>query len=74
MYKKEGFKNLFYKSYEIDKDGKFKEIEKEFNLKDFRVGFTCNGKLRFKHVKGGVILVPTEFSIKEQNSILSFKN
>lgn len=74
MYKKEGSDSLFYKSYEMDISGKIVEVEKEFNLKDFKVGFTCNGKLGFKHVKGGVILVPTEFSIKEQNSILKFED
>ena len=52
MYKKEGSKNLFYKTYEINEHGKFEEIEKEFNIKDFELGFTCNGKLGFKHVKG----------------------
>ena len=31
----------------------------------FKVGFTCGGKLTFKHVKGGVKLVETEFTIKE---------
>lgn len=32
----------------------------------FKTGFTCGGKLTFKHVKGGVKLVETEFTIKEQ--------
>ena len=74
MYKKEGSNSLFYKCYEIDIDGNYKEVEKEFHLKDFKIGFTCNGKLGYKNVKGGVILVPVEFSIQEQNSILHFNN
>lgn len=31
----------------------------------FKTGFTCGGKLTFKHVKGGVKLVETEFTIKD---------
>ena len=31
---------------------------------NFKVGFTCGGKLVYKHVKGGVKLVETEFTIK----------
>lgn len=73
MYKKEGIKDsLFYKTYEMDISGKEQEVEKEFKLKDFEVGFTASGKLSFKHVKGGVILTPTEFSIKEQKIISKF--
>lgn len=43
---------------------------------NFKVGFKCTGKLTYKHVKGGVILVETEFSIKEDNvkgQIVKFK-
>ena len=32
----------------------------------FKTGFTCSGKLTFKHVIGGVKLVETEFTIKEE--------
>lgn len=32
----------------------------------FKTGFSCGGKLTFKHVKGGVILVETDFTIKEE--------
>lgn len=42
----------------------------------FKTGFTCGGKLTFKHVKGGVILVETDFTIKEEkakSSIANFK-
>ena len=37
---------------------KFVEWEK------FKQGFTCGGKLTFKHVIGGVKLVETDFTIK----------
>lgn len=30
----------------------------------FKTGFTCGGKLTFKHIKGGVILEETDFTIK----------
>ena len=30
----------------------------------FKEGFSCGDKLAFKHVKGGVMLVETEFTIK----------
>lgn len=36
------------------------------NFENFKTGFTCGGKLTFKHVKGGVILVDTDFTIKEE--------
>lgn len=64
---------LFYKTTEEDISGKITEVEKEFNLKDFDIGFTVTGKLAFHHVKGGVILVPSEFSIIEQKFISKFK-
>ena len=34
----------------------------------FKEGFTASGKLTFKHVKGGVILVETDFTIKEEKT------
>jgi len=39
---------------------------KEFDINDFKVGFMCGGKLGFKHVPGGVILVETSFLLKEK--------
>jgi len=36
---------------------------------NFKTGFKCGGKLVFKHVKGGVKLVETEFTIKDDNII-----
>lgn len=34
---------------------------------NFKTGFTCSGKLTYKHVKGGVLLVDTDFTIQEDN-------
>lgn len=58
VYKKEdeSQNKLFYKDLEGE--------EKEFKLKDFKEGFSCGGKLNFKHVRGGVILVETDFTVK----------
>lgn len=33
---------------------------------NFKTGFTCSGKLTFKNVKGGVKLIETDFTIKEE--------
>ena len=74
-FKGNGIKNsLFYKNYEIDISGKIVLKTKKFNLNEFKVGFTAIGKLSFKHVKGGIILVPSEFTIKEQKMISKNKN
>ena len=43
------------------------------NIKDFEVGFTSSGKLTYKHVKGGVKLVNTEFTIKDSGEPLKKK-
>ena len=72
MYKKKGSNLLYYKVNEIQINGDFKEVERKFNIKNFEIGFKCNGKLAYKHVKGGVILVPTEFTLKKNISL--FKN
>lgn len=43
---------------------------------NFKTGFSCGGKLIFKHVKGGVKLVETEFTIKDDEfkaNIVKFK-
>lgn len=40
----------------------------------FKTGFTCKGKLTFKHLKGGVKLVETDFTIKDDKMIKSIKN
>ena len=36
----------------------------------FKEGFTCGGKLMFKHVKGGVKLVETDFTIKSDKTLV----
>ena len=66
VYKKEGKEGLFYKTI----GGK----EKKFNIKDFKQGFSCGGKLTFKHIKGGVVLEETEFTIKEEKLIKAVNN
>ena len=70
LYKKDkDDHNLYYITY----DRNLKKKEKSFKLKDFKTGFIACGKLTYKHVKGGVILVETDFSIKEKNLILKEK-
>lgn len=65
---------------EIDKEGNVnstiagmpKRLGKYINLNNFESGFSIKAddskydekKLTYKHVKGGVILVPTDFTIK----------
>lgn len=65
---------------EVDSDGKVnstiagcpKKLSKYITLDNFKVGFSIaandpnyeDKKLTFKHVKGGVILVATDFTIK----------
>lgn len=39
-------------------------IKKKVNFDNFRVGLTMEGKLMPKHVKGGIVLVDTTFSVK----------
>ena len=51
-----------------------KKMGKYINFENFDIGFTSENmkiekgdeKLMFKHVKGGIILVPTDFTIKEK--------
>lgn len=65
---------------EIDKDGKMnttiaglpKKLGKYITVENFKKGFSIKAseedkehKLAFKHVKGGVLLVDTDFTIKE---------
>ena len=46
-----------------------KECYKYVEWEKFRKGFTCGGKLTFKHVIGGVKLVETDFTIKYDYSL-----
>lgn len=41
-----------------------KKLSDKVNFDNFNENFTCGGKLTFKHVKGGVVLVETTYSIK----------
>ena len=40
----------------------------------FETGFTCGGKLTFSHVKGGVKLIETDFTIKEDKFLPNIVN
>jgi hypothetical protein len=51
---------------EITCAGMPKSCYKYVEWDEFKTGFTCSGKLTFKHVKGGVKLEETEFTIKEE--------
>ena len=42
----------------------------QVNWDNFKEGLRVNGKLTFHHVKGGVILIPTEFTIKEDKKLI----
>lgn len=44
------------------------------NGKNLKQGLLVRGKLTFKHVKGGVKLVDTDFTIKEEKVINNIKN
>lgn len=41
-----------------------KNLKDKVNFENFKVGFTAHGKLQPKQVKGGVVLLPTDFTIK----------
>lgn len=43
-----------------------KRCYKNVTWENFKTGFTCGDKLMFCHVKGGVILKETEFTIKDE--------
>ena len=50
-----------------------KECYKYVEWEKFKVGFSCEGKLNFTHVKGGVKLVPEDFTIKGKKLIRNIK-
>ena len=52
------------KEIEITCAGMPKECYKFVEWTTFKEGFKCGGKLMFSHVKGGVKLIETEFTIK----------
>ena len=43
----------------------------EVSWNNFKIGMKVDGKLRFKHVKGGVNLVNTEFTIKADKKLIN---
>ena len=70
VYKKEGDdKNLYYQTYTVE-GNKFIPIEKTFKIEDFKVGFIASGKLTYKYVKGGCILVEIDFTLKEEKLLM----
>lgn len=46
----------------------------KLNGKNLKLVLNAHGKLTFKHVVGGVKLVDTDFTIKEEKVINNFKN
>ena len=42
MYKKDDSGILYYKTYEEDPNGKFQEVEKSFNIEDFKIRIYYN--------------------------------
>lgn len=55
-----------FKEIKITCAGLPKQCYSQVKWDKFKTGFTCSGKLTFNHVKGGVILVDTDFTIKEE--------
>ena len=47
-----------------------KECYKYVEWEKFKEGFTCSGKLTFRHVIGGVKLVETDFTIKHDKKLV----
>lgn len=58
---------------EITCAGMPKQCYKYVEWDNFKTGFTCGGKLTYKHVKGGVKLVETDFTIKEEKVLKSIE-
>ena len=59
---------------EITCAGMPKRCYNQVTWKNFRTGLTVGGKLTFKHVKGGVKLVPTDFTITEEKTVKMIKD
>lgn len=59
---------------EITCAGLPKNCYDQVTWENFKEGLKVNGKLNFHHVKGGVILVPTEFTIKEDKILINAIN
>lgn len=41
---------------------------------NFKTGFSCGGKLTYSHIKGGVLLKETDFTIKEEKTKRNIEN
>ena len=58
---------------EVTVAGMPSKLHKFVTWENFKEGFTCGGKLTFKHVKGGVKLVETDYTIKYDKKNKLFK-
>lgn len=70
IYKKFNLQKGYYYEIKITCAGMPKECYKYVEWENFKEGFTCSGKLMFKHVKGGVKLVNTDFTIKRDRTLI----
>ncbi len=57
------FKRFF--NVEITCAGMPKNCYSQVEWNSFKTGFVAHGKLTFDHIKGGVKLIETDFTIKE---------
>lgn len=71
FYKSKYLRQKCYIYQELDKEnisvtvaGLPKNISSSITFESFDYDFSTDGKLDFKHVKGGVVLVNTNFTIK----------
>ena len=60
---------MFQDEIKITCAGMPKSCYKFVEWEKFKEGFTCGGKLTFKHVRGGVKLVETDFTIKSDKKL-----
>ena len=70
------FTKFYYSEINITCAGLPSQCYNAVTFENFKEGFKCSGKLMFSHVKGGVKLVDTEFTIKEsklKKQIAKFK-
>lgn len=59
---------------EITCSGMPKRCYNQVNWNNFKTGLTVGGKLTFSHVKGGVILKETDFTITEEKTTKMIKD
>ena len=76
LIKENKFNTIYKYQIKITCAGMPKSCYEFVEWENFKKGFTCGGKLTFKHVKGGVKLVETDFTIKGdtrlKNNIINF--